>query len=228
MNVNEMKSHHAEKMGRCLAEVYVAIYQEVALLRSRWGEYLILYGAGNDHIEVMNKTAPNFFGMIQKGLQENITLHIARLIDPPYMGRGRNREYKNLSIILFPELIQNDTLKEKVEKLICLTEKAAKPCTDWRNKWHAHRDRQIALDPNAEPLRTILRQNIDESINTVTKILDVISTHYHNTPTSTIFIPEWSGAQTVLDILDRHIRTQQDAFKAKRAPYVKANQSASS
>ena len=227
MNVNEIKSHHAEKMGECLAEVYVAIYQEVALLHLRWGEYLILYGGGNDRIEVMNKTAPNFFGMIQTGLQENITLHIARLIDPPYM--GRNKDYKNLSIKLFPELIKNDKLKEKVEKLICLTAKAVEPCKDLRDKWHAHRDRQIVLDPKAKPLPTILRRNIDEPINAITKILDVISTHYHNTPTSTIgFVSEWSEAQTVLEILDRHIRTQQDAFKAKRAPYEKANQSASS
>ena len=218
---------NVKNMDKDLAEVYVAIYQEVLLLHSRWGEYLTLYGAGNDHIEVMNKTAPNFFGIIQTGLQENITLQIARLIDPPCM--GRNKEHKNLSIKRFPELIQNGKLKEKVEKLICLTEKVAEPCKAWRDKWHAHRDKDIVLDPKARPLPRILQQNIREPICAITNILDVIGSHYHNTLTSTVgFIPEWSEAKTVLEILDRHIRTQQKTLKAKRERYEKAKQSPSS
>ena len=52
-------------MDKDLAEVYVAISQEVFLLHSRWCEYLTLYGTSKDHIEVMNKIAPNFFSIIQ-------------------------------------------------------------------------------------------------------------------------------------------------------------------
>ena len=211
-------------MDKELAEVYDAIYQEVLLLNSRWGEYLTLYGTGNDHIEVMNKTAPNFFGMIQTGLQENITLQIARLINPPC-----TRGNKNLSIKLFPELIQNGKLKEKVVKLICLTEKVVKPCKPWRNKWHAHRDKDIVLDAETEPLPTIVQQNINESIKAITNILDVIRSHYQGKSTSTLpFIQEWSQAKPVLEILDRHIRTQQKTRKAKRERYEKAKQSPSS
>lgn len=221
-----MKSHHGKKMDKFLAEVYVAIFQEVSQLHLRWDEYLILYGSGNNHIEVMNKTAPNFFGTIQTGLQENIILHITRLMDPPCM--GRNGEHKNLSIKLFPELIKNDSLKESVNNLICLAEKAIEPCKDWRNKWHAHRDRQIALDPKAEPLPSIDRKYIAESIKNFTDILNVIESHYHNTRTSFMHITDRKGAQALLCILDRHIRTQRVTLKAKRARYEKAKQSDSS
>ncbi len=222
-------------MDRELAEVYVAIYREVLLLHTRWDEYSTLYGTGNDHIEVMNKIAPNFFSIIQKGLQENITLQIARLIDPPCtMGN------KNLSIKLFPELIQNGKLKEKgklketVEKLICLTEKAAEPCKAWRNKWHAHRDKGIVLrdkgivlDAETEPLPSIEQRNISDSIDAITDILDVIRSHYHGKRTSTVYIG-LSQAERVLEILDRHIRTQQETLKAKRERVEKAKQSPSS
>lgn len=211
-------------MDKELAEVYDAIYQEVLLLNSRWGEYLTLYGTGNDHIEVMNKTAPNFFGMIQTGLQENIILHVARLIDEPCMGPN-----KNLSIKLFPELIQNCKLKEKVGKRICRTKKIAAPIKVLRDKWHAHRDREFVLDPKAKPLPPILRRNIDESISAITNILDVIRSHYQGKSTSTVgYIPEWSEANIVLEILDRHIRTQQETHKAKRERHEKAKQSPSS
>lgn len=200
MNESEIKNHHADKMGVCLAEVWCAIYQEVTRLHLRWREYLTLYGEGNDHIELMNRAAPNFFGMIQEGLRENIILHIARLTDAPYM--GRDEQHQNLSIKLFPELIEDMTLKATVDQLICFADAAAEPCRASRHKWHAHRDWQIALDSNAEPLPEIQRQDIDESINAMIKILDLISTHYHNTPTSTLFVPESGGARTLLDNLE--------------------------
>ena len=216
---------NVKNMDKDLEEVYVAIYQEVARLHLKWGEYSILYGTGNDHIEVMNKTAPNFFSMIQTGLQENIILHIARLIDPPCM--GPNKKYTNLSIRLFPELIQNGKLKEKVEKLICLTEEAADPCKVLRDKWYAHRDKGVVL--KAKPLPPILQRDIDESINAITNVIDVITTHYRNELTCMVgFIPEWSEAKNVLEILDGHIKTQEKTRKARQERYEKAKQSLSS
>ena len=216
-----------KNMDKDLAEVYVAISQEVFLLHSRWCEYLTLYGTSKDHIEVMNKIAPNFFSIIQIGLQENITLQIARLIDPPCT--GPNKKYKNLSIKWFPELIQNGELKEKVETLICLTDKVAEPCKTWRDQWHAHRDKDVVLAPEeARPLPRISQQNIREPIDAITKIRDVIASHYLNRLTSTISLPQRGGAENVLEILDKHIRTQQETLKAKRERVEKAKQSPSS
>lgn len=220
MNLNEMKSHHGKKMGKPLAEVYVAIYQEVSQLHLRWDEYLTLYGSGNDNLDVMNETAPTFFGMIQNGLQENIILHISRLMDEPNKG-----PHENLSIRLFPEVIENATLKEKVNNLICVAQKAFAPCKRWRDKWHAHRDRQFALDQNEEPLPAIVRQNLDELINFLTSILDEIESHYYNTRTSLMHISDMKGAEAVLEILKTHIKTRQETLKAKRARYEYAKQS---
>ncbi len=197
-----------KNMGKDLGEVYFAIYQEVLLLNTRWVEYLTLYGTGNDNIELMNKIAPNLFGIIQKGLEENIILQIVRLMDPPCsMGK------ENLTIRRFPELIQNGKLKEEVEQLICCAKKATEPCREWRKKWHAHRDKNTVLHPKENPLPRISQQDIRERICDITNILDVIRSHYHGKPISTYLPPEWSEAKPLLAILDKHIKN------SRRNPY---------
>ena len=217
---------NVDNMDKDLKEVYDPICQEILHVCIRWGEYNTLYDAGNDHIEVINKTAPHFFGMVQTGFQENIVLHIARLVDPPCMGKN-----KNLSIKLFPELIQNGKLREELKELICLADRAACPCKVWRKKWYAHRDKVVALDPKANPLpiSSNLRRSIDDSIKAIWEILGKIRAHYCNEQRSELrYIPDPRGARGLLEILGEHVRTQQENFKAKRERYEKAKQSSSS
>ena len=205
------ETKNMDKDHKDLRVVYVYMYQDVLSLNIRWVEFSILYGTSEDHIEVMNKTASHFFGTIQEGLLESIIIQISRLMECP--GTGKR---KNLSIRQFPKMIQNSTLKEKVEKLICSTEKVVEPCEKWRNKRYAHRDKNTVLHPETNPLPQLLQQNIREAIDAITNILDVIRSHYHGKPICTVTPPDSRGAESLLDILGKHIKTQDDTFKAKR------------
>ena len=60
-NASEAKAENIAKMGQELGEQFSALWQELAGLHSRWGEFVELYGSKKSRIELINHTAPAFF-----------------------------------------------------------------------------------------------------------------------------------------------------------------------
>src|SRR5665213_2492774 len=163
----EVKKDFVASMGEQLGPIFHALWQEVAALHEKWGEFVALYGTKESRVRLMNEAAPAFFGIVQTIFWENILLHIARLTDPP----GSSRR-ANLTIRQFDRLV-DDTLK--IETLTARALQVSEFCRDWRNRHIAHCDRDLALNDDAEPFSEASRLKVGHALAAIVDVLNAIS-----------------------------------------------------
>ena len=136
---DEIKQENIGKMGDELGALYSALWQELAIAHLYWHEYVELFGAKPERVDVINKAAPAFFRMLQDELWEMSLLYLARLTDAPHTFRHEDKS--NLSIqALLPLTRDHIELNSKVSNLIQTAIGLTKFARDWRNRRIAHRD----------------------------------------------------------------------------------------
>lgn len=170
---DESKIHYIEHMGEALGSVYYCLWQELAWLYSKWNEYETLYGTKPSRIDLLNKSAPHFFRVVQDSLWEDTILHIARLTDPP-----KSVGKENLSVQQLPDLVSDAKLSAGLVRLVGEAKAASEFCRDWRNRRLAHRDLDLALSDTAEALKPGSRIKVITALEALTSILDAVSTRY--------------------------------------------------
>ena len=65
-----------------LSWVFDELKSQLALLEYEWWTFRTLFGSEKDRIELLNESAPFFFGVIQHVLFADCVMMIARLSDP--------------------------------------------------------------------------------------------------------------------------------------------------
>src|SRR5438270_3135411 len=108
----EVHQQYLDAMGPKLGELYSKLWNECVSLHWKWEEYVALFGTTPERIDLLNRSAPSFFRVVQDTLWENILLHIARLTDPP-QSVGKD----NLTIRRLPALV-HDQIRSKVDVLL--------------------------------------------------------------------------------------------------------------
>jgi len=204
----EAKRDNIEKLGDKLGSLFHELFNEVAWLYTKWGEYVELFGKAPSRINLLNQSAPMFFRIIQDSLWENVLLHIARLTDPP-KSSGKN----NLSIQCLASLVDEE-IKETISKQITNAKEKTNFCRDWRNRHIAHRDLKLAMGEQAEPLKPASRTMVRHALESIAKVLNTISEYYMK---STIIFDSinWpGGAKGLLYVLDDGIKA--DIERQKR------------
>jgi hypothetical protein len=152
----EIKKDMIEVLGTDFGSILFSLHNEIIWLTLRWIEFKELYGTKESRIELMNEVAPFFFFTIQKVLRENLMLGISRITDPP-----KSNGKKNASIRAIQKFIQDDCFKEELEKDIQDIIENATFCRDWRNRWIAHLDYELAINnQNAKPLESATRRKL--------------------------------------------------------------------
>jgi hypothetical protein len=172
----EARDHYIDKMGKDLGTQFAALWQEVASVHIKWSEYVQLFGTNSTRVEVLNKSAPAFFQMIQNVLWEDVLLHIARLMDPP--ASFGDKAKANLTIQNLPELIADPTTKTKVAEAVKAAMAASEFCRDWRKRYIAHRDLKLAIDETARPLEPGSKKQVDDVLDCITKVLNIVDAHF--------------------------------------------------
>jgi len=201
----EVKQHHIEVMGRDLGTLYHALWNELAWLYWKWGEYVELFGTKPSRIDLINRAAGYFFRIVQDSLWDDSLLHISRLTDPP-----KSVGKKNLTICRLPLLIDDHTLKEKVSKLVDVAVKKSDFCRDWRHRCIAHKDLDLALGAGAEPLKPASRAKIKESLNSIADVLNELSLHYMKSETMFEGIDTSGGVVSLLYVLDNGLHAEDE------------------
>ena len=206
--VEEMKKSNIEKMGEPLGNQYSALWQEVVLLYVNWGEYVELFGTKAQRIELLNKAAPAFFRMIQDSLWETTVLHLARLTDPPTsMG---NKDKQNLTIQNLPELIGDAKTKSEVAALVKVALNETEFCRDWRNRYIAHRDLNLALDEQpAVPLAEASRKQVNDALEAIARVMNAVEKYYLDGGTIYNAADRHNGAVTLLHLLVDGLKEKQ-------------------
>ena len=209
----EVKQRHIDVLGEDLGVLYHALWNELAWLYSKWGEYEELFGKKPSRIELINKVAGHFFRIVQDSLWEDCLLHIARLTDPP-----KSAGKENLSIRRLPDLIEEDVLKRKVAELVEISIDKAEFCRDWRNRRIAHKDLGLALSTGAEPLKPASQAKVKEALRAISDVMNAISAHYMD---STTFYEgvggSPGGAISLLYVLDDGLRAKEEWHARRKA-----------
>ena len=157
-----------------LQKRYAALWQEVAWLHAEWTSYVELFGK-ESRVKLLNSVAPVCFRTIQETLWETILLHIARLIEPDTV-KGK----AVLTIVSFPRLIP-DSDKTRIPRLVEDAKSEGKFCTDWRNRYIAHRNLALALrEKKAKPLLPTSRKKVREAIAAIDAVMCAVSLHWMN------------------------------------------------
>jgi hypothetical protein len=196
-NADESKQEYVQLMGESLGKVFHALWQEVAWLYTKWAEYAALYGTKPSRIELMNRSAPRFFKIVQDSLWEETLMHIARLTDPPKTAGKENLSIQRI-LLLEPDAVLKQTLEEKIET----AKNKSEFCRDWRNRRIAHLDLQLAIEDGIKPLQPASRKAVKDALSAIVDVLNTVTLHY-NDSTTLFDIPNgYGGGESLLYIID--------------------------
>ena len=174
-SAEQLLEQHIRDMGTDLGTLYNALMNEVAWVHAKWTQYQQLYIHSPERIALLNKVAGHFFRIIQDALLEDIILHLVRLTDPPKsMGRD------NLTLCSLPSFISDPPQTTEVNDLIEAAQVACKSARTWRNRRLAHRDLDLALASETEPLPGISYADINAALAAMRAVLNCLEGHYWN------------------------------------------------
>ena len=95
----EIQQENVAAMGDSSGVQFSELRQELVRIHIKWAEFVDLFGAEKERVELLNQAAPLFFLITQDALWESSVLHIARLTDPSNsMGQ---KDKSNLTISKF-------------------------------------------------------------------------------------------------------------------------------
>jgi len=199
-------------MGEELGSLYHALWNELAWLYLKWGEYVELFGTKPSRIELANRVAGHFFRIVQDSLWESCLLHIARLTDPP-----KSAGKENLTIKKLPDFINDERTKKYLSEMIEVAVEKADFCRDWRNRRIAHQDLELAMKAGAEPLKPASRAKVKEVLGSISDVLNVVLGHYMDSTTMFEGAGVSDDAVALLYVLDDGLRADEERKKRLRA-----------
>ncbi len=195
--IDQIEAEYMQAMGEELGLLYSRLSAECAHLHVNWNEYMVLFGANEETIGLLNKSIPSFSRMMQDTLFENVLAHLCRLLDPPSTF-GKD----NLTVQRLPNLaaaVLKPTLEEAIERVQAKAEFAR----DWRNKLISHSDLHLKLGRATKPLEPASRLQVKEALRGLTDVLNIVEWHYARATTSYEFVVPLGGAVALLRILEK-------------------------
>jgi hypothetical protein len=169
----ESKQSHIEKMGPELGAQFAELWQRVVKVHVYWGEFIEMFGAKPERLDLMNASAPAFFHMLQGELSDSILVQLSRITDQTEIGKRKNLTIRNL-----PGLMPDEQARAEVQGLLDIAVKKTESCRSHRNKLIAHDDLLVALqDRKAEPLSAPTKREIDEALAAIAAVMRAVSLH---------------------------------------------------
>ena len=197
----EVRARNIAAMGQELGELYTLLSAELIWLFVRWKQYVQLFADKPSRIEIINESAPFFFGLIQRVLWEETLLGIARLAGPVATA-GK----QNLSMHRIPPLLSNHDLESRVSVLLDIVDEQGAFAIDWRNRHIAHRDLNLLLNSEAEPLAIASKELVDSVLDSMAALLNAIDQHYFRSTTAYRMALTTFGAEELLYTLRDGLR----------------------
>lgn len=192
-------------MGDEIGTVYSALWQEVAWIHQKWAQYVELFGTSSGRINLLNQAAPAMFRTVQDTLWEDVLLHLARLTDP-----AESMRKANLSVFRLATLVANLPIGIHVESLSSAALTACEFARDWRNRRLAHRDLDLALGQNSQPLAPASRAAVKAALTALQEMLNSVSLHYLDSTTKFDLGPGSADAASLLYLLRDGLQLRED------------------
>jgi hypothetical protein len=212
LSAEQARAKNIEAMGAELGSLYSSLWQELTSLYRKWGYFLQLFGAKQERVDLLNKTAPDFFRTVQDLMWADTLLHLARMTDS-VKSAGRD----NLTVRALPSLIAKENLGDELEQAVAFAVKTTEFARDWRNRRIAHRDLSLATgDRPAEPLASASRKDVESALNALGAALNLVSARFLSGSTTMFeFAADTNSGPAISMLL--HLREGFEAEQARRA-----------
>lgn len=157
-----------------LADLHSRLSDEMTWLCLHWKKYVKLFAQSQKRVDLLSKTAPNFFAHFEDLSWQTTLLGLCRLTDPP-----RSVGKDNLSITRLSPAVGDEELADRLEPQIEQALDASAFARDWRNRRFAHRSLELVRDPELKPLAPASRNDVDHAIDQICTVLNMVGVHYN-------------------------------------------------
>ncbi len=158
-----------------LAQTYAELRKKLTLLNVYWDNFCVLYTDKNA-VDVLNRSASDYFSMNQTIWSDFIILEISKLTDPELMNK-----YKNLSFERIVKLVDESKypdLKKSLEADIKDLDDICKPIRNIRNKLISHNDLEGFIQPQTKAIDNVFIRDIEQALQKMGEILDKIRKYF--------------------------------------------------
>lgn len=206
----EVLAEYELAMGPNLGPAFHRLWNDCVWLHLKWREYRSVFGTSEERIGLLNTAARGFFGIAESVLWQDVVLDICRFTDPAKTG-GR----ETLSLHCLPSLIDDFPQRQPVFDLIDVADERSEFARDWRNRYLAHRDRQLALKtPGVKPLAPASRDDAENAIDAITAVLARVESHYcKRPPTMFEHLSQLGDGEALLLVLRDGIEARDEALR---------------
>jgi hypothetical protein len=153
-------------------KAFQALSRRVMHLHHVWHEYAALFRqpAIDTKLDLMNRTAPTFFRLVQLTWLDQLFLEIGKLMDPA--GKGERETLGFESLIA---KIGDPSLEPKIGPLKKNLDDLYSNIKDWRNKRIAHNDWKHYM--GLRPLKDVAIDDIEKLISGLDELTDMVAQH---------------------------------------------------
>ena len=198
--------------------LFKALTSQAIQLHIRWNQYEELFDANDENIVLMNEVAPPFFRILQEALGHDIILGLARLTD--------RRSKDTVTIYRLPKEIQNEEMKNRIQKLIEENEPHFKFCKIWRDNHLAHANLEIHTQngPFENFLPIADRESVANALKAITDILKACEKHFGCDSTDGFWdtreIKIFDGASKMIRVLSEGQRVMKEKSEKKKTARI--------
>lgn len=182
---------YERELGPEFGRVYFELWRSWSSAVVRRDEYKALYG-NPDNVDLLNKFAGHFFGVLYIVLWDDLLLCITRLTDPAKTGTK-----DNLSIAQLAGYCEDPELRKEVEYGVEKAQAAAAFARDWRNRRISHTDLDYALEAERDPLADANFKKVSAALDAVHYVLNTISMNLRDTDIANLVVGQ-PGASVLL------------------------------
>jgi hypothetical protein len=197
-------------MGEEFGGLFYELNGEFMWACLKWQQHEDLFGSP-ETVDLLNRSAPAFFGSLQQILREDVLLHVSRLTDAPRIG-----DRKNLSLKRLKGHITDPSLRNQIDGLLDIVEQRTGIIRRERNKRLAHLDEQ-AREVQVPTLAS--RRQVKEALEAIAGLMNAINMHYRGGPTSYEYvIGPLGGVSSLLSCLKQAVEARDNERGRRRAP----------
>ena len=173
LSEDEIRRQCIEAMGHELGNMYRDLNNHLLDILLSWRQYEQLFAVDEETVELLNDSAPAFFGVVQSLLWDSVMLGISRLTDRP-----ESFGNKTLSIQALSGLIDDERVRGKVDTAVAKALSESTFARTHRNKRIAHNDLVHVQDRAGNALPVASREKIRVGLKSIITVLEILNGHY--------------------------------------------------
>jgi hypothetical protein len=158
-------------------------------VHAKWKIHEQLFGSGQKRLDLLMRTSPNFFAIIQETLLISIQLTISKLGDPAKSGKFDNMTLAKLVAQVQEHDMEGDVGKKSIFNADIDTRlvefgTASDKVRERRNKLLAHLDYGTALNLHPMPITGVTRKEIEAALSALRTLVREVEDYVGESPTA--------------------------------------------